>query len=433
MLRRKFLDTLTDWKKNKNRECLLVKGARQIGKTFIIDYFGRQFYDSYIYINFAEDPRLTAVFSGSLTAENIYKQISLFRPDARFTEGGTLLFLDEIQECPAARTALKFLAIDNRCDVIASGSLLGIHYRDVASIPVGYEKQIEMYSLDFEEFLWAIGIPDDTIQYLRSFFEKKIPVPPAIHEQMMKYLREYMIIGGMPEVVNTYLRTKHFGQVHEAQKKITDAYLDDIAKYADPNEKPKARSCYLSIPRQLAKENKKFQFSVVEQKGRARKYGNCLEWLRDANLIHPCMNVSIPQFPLIAYEKTDQFKIYLDDIGLLISMYGYEMKQAVLFDTLKGPAKGGIYENLIADILIKKAIPLYYYKNENNTQEIEFLLTSPDSEIIPVEVKAGNGPTVSLNTFLQGHPSSIGYKFISGNVGIADRKIVLPLYMAMFL
>lgn len=432
MLKRKFLQTLLDWKRTKDRECLLVKGARQIGKTFIIDKFGRENYKSYIYVNFFTEPNLKEIFDGALTAEEIYKKLTVFFRDIRFVEKDTLIFLDEIQECPNARTALKFLALDNRYDVIASGSLLGINYREVSSIPVGYERQVEMHSLDFEEFLWAIGVNEETIEYLRSFFVSKEKIPPAVNEKMLTYMREYMTVGGMPEVVNAYLATGHYGEVHAAQKKIMDAYLEDIAKYATASEKPKARNCFLSIPRQLAKENKKFQFSAVEQGGRARKYENSLEWLRDANLIRYCNNVSTPQFPLVAYEKPEQFKIYLNDIGLLVSMYGFEMKQAILTDTLKGAVKGGIYENLIADILIKKEIPLYYYKNDGNSQEIEFLLTR-ETEILPVKVKASNGATLSLNSFLKEFEPSVGYKFIAGNIGVVDNKVTLPLYMAMFL
>lgn len=432
MLKRKFTQTLSEWKATKRNECLLVKGARQIGKTFIIDKFGKENYASYIYVNFFVEPKLKDVFDGAITAEEIYKRLSLFFRDARFIENDTLIFLDEIQECPNARAALKFLALDNRYDVIASGSLLGINYKEVPSIPVGYERQTEMHSLDFEEFLWAVGVGEDTVSYVRSFFDSKEKVPPAVNEQMLAYMREYMAVGGMPEVVNTFIETRHYGQVHGVQKKITDAYLEDIAKYAATSDKPKARNCYLSVPRQLAKENKKFQFSVVENGGRARKYENCLEWLRDANLIRFCNNVTTPQFPLVAYEKPECYKIYLNDIGLLVSLYGFEMKQAILTDDLKGAVKGGIYENLIADILIKKGLPLFYYKNDGNSQEIEFLLTC-GTEIVPVEVKSSNGSTPSLNAFLQEFAPSVGYKFIVGNVGVAENKLTLPLYMAMFL
>lgn len=432
MLKRKFEKVLLDWKNSKKNECLLVKGARQIGKTFIIDNFGKENYENYIYVNFFAEPRLKDIFDGTLVADEIYKRLLLFFPNKRLVANKTLIFLDEIQECPNARTALKFLATDGKYDIIASGSLLGINYKEVSSIPVGYERQVEMHSLDFEEFLWAIGINEETIDYIHSMYANKEKVLPTINEQMLSYMREYMVVGGMPEVVNTYLETKHFGEVHKTQTKITNAYLEDIAKYATMSEKPKARNCFLSIPRQLAKENKKFQFSVVEKGGRARKYENSLEWLRDANLISFCYNVSTPQFPLVAYERGDQFKIYLNDIGLLISMYGYEMKQAILTDSLKGAMKGGVYENLVADILIKKGIPLYYFKTDNNELEIEFLLTL-GTEIIPVEVKAKNGTTLSLNNFVKEYKPSICYKFITGNLGVVDNKITMPLYMAMFL
>ncbi len=432
MLRRKFMQLLKDWKDKKSKECLLVKGARQIGKTYIIDLFGRENYGNYIYINFLLDPRIKSAFDGVLSAEEIYKSLSVLLSDVKFVENDTLIFLDEIQECPNARAALKFLAIDDRYDVIASGSLLGINFKEVPSIPVGYERQVQMHALDFEEFLWAIGIGEDSISFMRDFFTDREKVPYEINEQMLKYLREYMVVGGMPEVVNEYLNSKHFGLVHDAQQKIMNAYLEDIAKYASTVDKPKARNCFLSIPRQLAKENKKFQFSIVEKGGRARKYENSLEWLRDANLITYCRNLTLPQFPLRAYESEDQFKIYINDIGLLISMYGFEMKGAVLNDSLKGAMKGGIYENLIADILIKKNIPLYYFKNDNNTQEIEFFITDDDG-IIPIEVKAGNGTSISLNNFLKEQKPKYGYKFINGNVGVVENKITLPLYMAMFI
>ncbi len=432
MLKRKFYDKLVAWKNTKKQSCLLVKGARQIGKTFIIDRFGRENYASYIYINFIERPQTKDIFDGELTAEEIYKRMTLVFPEIRFIERDTLIFLDEIQECPNARTALKFLALDERYDVIASGSLLGISYRSVTSIPVGYEKQMEMYSLDLEEYLWAVNYGEEKIAILKQYFEKREKIPTVIHETMMKHLREYITVGGMPAVVSNFVEQKHFGLVQEEQQKILDSYYDDISKYASNTEKPKVKNCYLSVPRQLAKENKKFQFSVVEKKSTARKYENSIEWLRDADFVTLCHNVSAPEFPLGAYTKEDQYKLYLSDIGLLVALYGYDMKKAIIDDTLSGNAKGGIYENLVADILRKKEDPLYYYRTENGSMEIEFLL-SRDGAVIPVEVKAGNGSTVSLNGLLKREEIPYGYKLIAGNIGVNGRKIVMPLYMAMFL
>ncbi|MGN1457094.1 MAG: ATP-binding protein, partial [Acutalibacteraceae bacterium] len=412
--------------------CLLVKGARQIGKTFIIDLFGRENYQSYIYINFIEMPQTKDIFNGELSADEIYKRLTLVMPDVVYIENDTLIFLDEIQECPNARTALKFLALDGRFDVIASGSLLGISYKEVSSIPVGYEEPVEMYSLDFEEFLWAVGYDEEKISVLREYFDKKETVPESVHNKMMSLLREYITIGGMPAVVNRFIETQHFGEVQTIQQMILDSYFDDISKYASNTEKPKVKNAYLSIPKQLAKENKKFQFSVVEKKATARKYENSVEWLRNASLVRMCYNVSTPDFPLTAYEKDNQYKLYTSDIGLLVAMYGFDMKKAVIDNTLKGNVKGGIYENLILDMMSKRGYKLNYYRTDNGSTEIEFLMTK-DAQVIPIEVKAGNGSTISLNTLLEKEDIPYGYKLISGDVGVNGKKIVLPLYMVMFI
>ena len=432
MLRRRILQDIIDWKGQKKNECLLVKGARQIGKTFIIDKFGKEYYKSYVYINFLENPGLKTIFEESLEVGELYKKISLNFLDMELVPGDTLIFIDEIQECPNARTALKFLALDNKYDVIASGSLLGINYKAVSSVPVGYERQIEMHSLDFEEFLWAVGFGEQAIAHVKEYFDRLETIPESMNALMMKYLREYAVIGGMPAVINRFLETKNFGEVQREQDKILSSFLDDISKYASMTEKPKARNCFLSVPRQLAKEYKKFQFSIVEKGATARKYTNSLEWLRDANLVRFCFNVSKLQFPLAAYEREDQYKIYLNDIGLLVAMYGFEMKKEIIENTLKGSAKGGIYENLIADILIKKDRRLNYYKTDNSSQEIEFFLNSGGA-VIPIEVKSGTGPSASLNNMLSNADIKTGYKLGSGNVGQAGKKITLPLYMAMFM
>jgi len=430
-MKRKIIDDYLRWKIHKKNECLLVRGARQIGKTHSIETFGREYYKSFITINFFETPELKQVFEGELSSNEILSKISLNFPNFKFIENETLLFLDEIQECPQARTALKFLAQDERFDCIASGSMLGISYKEISSVPVGYERQMEMFSFDFEEFLWAKGISNEVIAGIKKYYTDKKQIPADMNDTMIKYLREYCVVGGMPEVVKCFIETGNFAQVHAVQQKILDSYLDDIAKYASASERPKARNCYLSIPKQLAKENKKFQFSVVEKKGTSRKYENTLEWLRDAGLIKFCTNVSLPKFPINAYVRDDWYKIYCTDIGILTAMYGFEMKKAVIENTLAGPVKGGIYENLVADMLSKKKLGLHYYKPENNSQEIEFLLVK-ESDIIPVEVKSGNNATVSLNEFIEKFQPPYAIKLISGNIGIADKKISYPLYMTMF-
>lgn len=431
MLKRKILNDLINWKNNKNKECLLVKGARQVGKTYIIEEFGKTYYENYIYLNFFRNPNLKNIFEGSLEASEIYKKMSLYIPNLKLVPD-TLIFLDEIQECPKARTALKFLAIDNQYDVIASGSLLGMGYKSVPSIPVGYEKQLTMYPLDFEEFLWAVGFNENSLSYIKEHFKNLEKIEKGINDEMFRKLREYIVVGGMPDVVNTFIKTYNFSEVQNAQDKILSDYYDDIAKYADTVDKPKIRKCYNSIPKQLAKENKKFQYSVVEKNSTSRKFGESIQWLIDANLVIPVYNVSNPVIPLDAYSKEDYFKIYLNDIGLICAMYGFDIKALILDNSLSGPAKGGIYENLICDILTKRGYKLHFYKNDNNTQELEFLITQ-NSKVIPIEVKAGNSASISLNNFISTYKPPYAYKLITGNIGVNETKITLPLYMAMFI
>lgn len=442
MLRRKFYDVLLNWKRMKKNECLLVKGARQIGKTFIIDQFGKTEYSSYIYINFIESPEQKHIFEGSLEAKEIYKRISIYLPNINYVDNDTLIFIDEIQSCPRARTALKFLALDNRYDVIASGSLLGLHYNKLVemekeeefsiSIPVGYEREIEMFSLDFEEFLWANGITENAINQLKEYFIEKKFIEEYINNRYLNFLRTFLIVGGMPEVVNNYLSSNNFQETFSTQQKILKAYEYDIEHYAKNIEKPKIKNCYYSIPRQLAKEYTKFQYKNIEKNGNARKYANSIEWLIDAGLVKKVNNLSVPLMPLAAYEKEEDFKIYVSDIGLLTSMFGYPIQTALYNNTLSGPAKGGIYENLVFDILIKNCKKLNYYKNQNNSQEIEFLYEN-ENGVIPVEIKSSRGQTISLNEFIKDYNPQIAYKLISGNIGLVGKKLTLPLYMAMFL
>ena len=442
MLRRKFYDVLLNWKRTKKNECLLVKGARQIGKTFIIDQFGKTEYSSYIYINFIESPDQKHIFDGSLEAKEIYKKISIYLPNINYVDNNTLIFIDEIQSCPRARTALKFLALDNKYDVIASGSLLGLHYNRLVemekeeevsiSIPAGYEREKEMFSLDFEEFLWANGIGENAINQLKEYFTEKKFIEEYINNHYLNLLRTFLIVGGMPEVVNNYLDSNNFQKSYSTQQKILKAYEYDIDHYAKNIEKPKIKNCYYSIPRQLAKEHTKFQYKNIEKNGSSRKYANSIEWLIDAGLVKRVNNLSVPLMPLVAYEKEEDFKIFVSDIGLLTSMFGYPTQTALYNDTLSGAAKGGIYENLIFDILIKKGKKLNYYKNQNNTQEIEFLYEN-ESGVIPIEVKSSRGQTISLNEFIKDYNPQIAYKLITGNIGLTGKKLTLPLYMAMFL
>lgn len=430
MLRRKIYDKLLAWKNNKGKkDAILLRGVRQCGKTYIVREFGKREYKNFIEINFIERPDMQAVFSGNLDVDNMVQQIKLSMPGCQFIPGETLLFLDEIQDVPNARTSLKFWTQDGRFDCIASGSLLGMDYKNEVSIPVGYEQQLIMRTLDFEEFIWALGAEVNLKEMLAPYVDGAKRVPEAMHNSLNKYLQEYMVVGGLPEVVDTYIATKDFYQVHLLQEKILRDYQDDIAKYALNQDKIKAKQCFLSIPRQLSKENHKFQYSVVEKKATARKFTSSLDWLHNAGLIDFAYNVNSPWFPLKAHVKEDQFRVYLCDIGLLVAMYGYQLKIALLSDALEGPAKGGIYESLVADILAKRGEELYYYKKEDSTLEIEFILER-ECKLVPVEVKAKKGSTRSLNELLKMDNIERGYKLTAQNTGVVEKKITLPLYMA---
>lgn len=430
-MRRKMAETIRSWRKTRAQECLLIKGARQVGKTYIVREVGHADYENFVEVNFIERPAARQAFDGDLSPREILKRLSLVVPDVAFPAGKTLLFLDEIQECPNARTALKFLAQDRSIDVVASGSLLGISYKNVPSIPVGYERTVTMHGLDFEEYLWAAGLPDTTGPTLLEYARNLEPVPSEINARMMRTLREYMAVGGMPSVVSRFVDENSFRAARSEQESILASYLDDIAKYAESRDRAKARACYQSIPRQLAKENTKFQYSVVEKGGTARKFDASLDWLVDAEMVRPCRCVSTPSFPLAAYERGDRFRVYLSDPGLLCAMYGPELTAPLVEDTLTGPMKGGLYENVVADMLVKSGRKLRYWMSDKGDREIEFLLDGPGS-VVPLEVKAKRGASASLDAMLEDPAVPLGYKLGNVNVGKVGKKVTLPLYMATF-
>lgn len=431
MLQRKITDSLLKWKKTKDKMCLLVRGARQVGKTFSIDKFARENYDYYTYINFDENPAYKAIFDGDLDVETLIKQITLRVRGARLVPFKTLIFLDEIQNCPRARTALKFLSMDKRFDVIATGSLLGVNYNEVPSFPVGYLEHLDMYSLDFEEFLWANEVSPKSIADIKEYFDAKSPLPDAMHDKMSELFREYIVVGGMPRVVDKFVTEHDFAEVFKLQKAILSDYTDDIAKYASGSEKAKARACFMSIPKHLSKDYKKFRYSLVERGGSARKFGGSLMWLYDAGIINFCYNLAVPELPLEGNSKSDSFKVYMRDTGLLTAMLD-EGSQEDIIDGNLGIYKGAIFENIIADIFGKSGKKLFYF--ERNSQiEIDFFIRY-NKQATAVEVKsADNTKSKSLNAVLQNYGVKHGIRLSSKNIGHTDRIDSYPLYMAMFL
>ncbi len=433
MLRRKIDRALEEWKNRENKLPLIVKGARQVGKTTSIVEFAKNHYKTVYHLNFFMRPSLAEIFNGDLDADTILTKLSFKFPSLRFSEGNTLIFLDEIQHCPQARTALKFLANDSRFDVIASGSLLGINYKDTESFPVGYTEELEMMSLDFEEFLWANDIAENIIEMVRKSFVNRTPMDPFFHSSLMDLFRLYIVIGGMPAAVSSYVKYKNYQNVLRIQRGIVADYKNDIVKYASEPDKKKIISCFNSITTQLSKDYKKFQFSVVEKKSGARKYGGALNWLKDAGIISFCYNLSRLELPLEAFKIESEFKVYMNDTGLLISMYENSTADSIMNGNL-GLFKGAIYENIVAECLRKSGHWLYYFA-PTPEKEIDFILND-NGKVIPLEVKAGeNTKSRSLNSLLSDSKYSIDkcIRLSAKNTGGDERIEADPLYMAFLL
>ena len=437
ILRRKIEQRLLEWKKTPNKKPLIIKGCRQCGKTFSVRQFAEQHYKHVVYLNFFENPQYASVFSGSLEIDQIVLMISaLLGKAATFVPQQTILILDEIQECPEARTALKFFHLDGRFDVIATGSLLGVkgYGREPKSIPVGSETVIDMYALDFEEFLWANEIDDAVINVLERHLEAETEVPAALHHRLRELILLYTAVGGMPEVVKTLVETKNLEMTLQVQRDLIRSYEDDMVKHANREDKSKIRDCFLSIPKQLSKENKKFQYSVVKKGASASQYLGSLQWIEDAGIIARCYNVSTPELPLAGNANENVFKVYLRDSGLLVSM----LEDGTQFDILQGNLqsyKGAIFENLVADIFGKMGRKLYYFHKDSGL-EVDFVIRYK-GECTLIEVKATSGNAKSMKTILK-HPEKYhitqGIKLGDYNVGRSEGGILtLPVYMAFLL
>lgn len=437
MLRRKIEKTLLDWKNTPNHKPLILKGCRQCGKTFSVLNFAKKNYEHVVYLNFFVNPQYASVFSGSLEVDHITMLLSaLMGKDAIFEAGKTILILDEIQDCPDARTALKFFKLDGRYDVIGTGSLLGVKgygEKEPKSIPVGYETVIDMTPLDFEEFLWANGISEQIITLLHTHLQDQTPVPDALHARMRELLLQYTVVGGMPDVVQTFVDTKRMDEVLQLQRDIVRSYEDDMVKYADKKDKAVIKECFQSIPKQLSKENKKFQYSVVKKGATASKFAGSLQWIEDAGIIARCYNLSITELPLDGNAEQDTFKVYMRDTGLFVSM----LEDGTQFDILQGNLlgyKGAIFEGLIADIFSKMGRKLYYFHKDSGL-EVDFVIRYKGACAL-VEVKANTGNVKSTKTILR-HPEKYhvtqAIKLGDYNIGMSEQILTLPLYMTFLL
>ena len=436
MLKRKIEQALINWKNTPNHSPLIIKGCRQCGKTFSVRDFAKKNYKYEVYLNFFKNPSYISIFDGSLEIDNLIMMMSaLLGPSAVFKQGETVIILDEIQDCPEARTALKFFREDGRFDVIGTGSLLGVkgYGKQPKSIPVGSETEIEMHPLDFEEFLWANGITPQIIDKLKEYFNEEKPVPEALHEKMRQLILQYTVVGGMPEVVDTFVKTKQMNSVLALQRDIVRSYEDDMVKYADDKDKSLIKECFQSIPKQLSKENKKFQYSIVKKGGTASKFQGSIQLIEDAGIIARCYNLDLPELPLDGNAIDDVFKVYMQDSGLLVSM----LEDGTQFDILQGNLygyKGAIFENLMADIFTKMGRKLYYYHKDSGL-EIDSVIRYKGGATL-IEVKATTGNTKSTKTILS-HPEKYhvagAIKLGDYNVGRNEKMLTIPIYMGFLL
>lgn len=434
-LRRKFDDFLTNWKADPRHLPLIVKGARQVGKTECVRHFAEGRYESFIEINFVERPQFKIIVRDGYSVESIVANITQIDSTIRFVKGRTLLFFDELQEFPEIATALKFFAQDGNYDVILSGSLLGVQYHRVESFSVGYQESVELRSLDFEEFLWAHGYTSGQLDDVVSKLKTRQPLPDAVNETYSRLFLDYCVLGGMPDVLANYFLTKSFTGSLAVQKRILADYRADIRKYCEGLDPVRIQNVFDDVPFQLAKENKKFQISKVAPGARHKDYWGCVEWLEQAGVIMICTSLDFPELPLKAHRDRSAYKLYMADTGLLVSQLDKEAQEDIRVRRNLGTWKGGLFENVVAEALVKSGSELFYYKKDNSTLEMDFFLRSGD-DIVPVEVKSENARAKSLKTLIASeHYPEIrwGIKLIHGNVGFENKIWTLPQWCAFLL
>lgn len=422
LLERKIDTYLLNWKQNPNRKPLIVKGARQIGKTESIKSFGMANYESVIEINFVLQKKYRAIFDDGYEVESIIKNISLLNPSLKFIPYKTLLFFDELQKCPDCATSLKSFCLDGRYDVICSGSLMGIYYEEIESNAVGYKEDYEMHSMDFEEFLWAKGYGREQIEELYQHMITLQPFSQLELDTLTDIFREFMTLGGMPEVVKKFIDNGHFGGTLELQRQLLKDYEEDITKYAQETDKAKILAVYNHISTFLAKENKKYQITKIAKGARNREYIGAVDWLSASGIINTCYCLNNVELPLKGNYNSEYYKLYYHDTGLLIASLDEEAQEDLRANRNFGTYKGAIYENVIGEMLIKSGYEqLYFYRHENPSLEMDFFVRDADS-LIPIEVKAKDGATVSLNNLIkwESYPDvkygiKLGYKNIGWN------------------
>lgn len=432
---RKIDDFLLSWKKRPNHKPLIVRGARQIGKTKAIEYFIEHNYANIIEINFALQPEYKTIFDNGFEVDKVMKNISLINPMAKITPNKTIIFFDELQDCVNAATSLKAFSLDRRFDVICSGSMLGVNYQEIESNSVGNKEDYEMYSMDFEEFLWAKGYQPSQIEDLYASMKNIKPLSDLEMQIMTDNFKEYMIVGGMPEAVDTFITNGNYSGVLAIQKQILRDYEEDITKYAKGVDKARVLNAYRKIPVFLGNENKKFQITKIENGARNREYAGVADWLVDAGIVNMCYCMDLPELPLKGNYNPDIFRLYFADTGLLIGSLDDEAQDDLRKNQNFNTYKGAIYENIIADTLKKEGYNLYFYKNEKSTIEMDFMVRDAKN-LIPVEVKSTDGATISLKNLIKSPKYAdinYGIKFAMKNIGFNGEFYTFPYFLAFLL
>lgn len=434
-LRRKVDQYLIDWKNNPNKMPLIIKGARQIGKTESIENFAKNNYEHVVEINFALDKQYLNIFENGFDVDTIIKNITFINPNFEFIPGKTLIFFDELQSCINCATSLKAFNLDGRYDVICSGSLMGINYKEIESNSVGNKLDYDMHSMDFEEFLWAKGYKDEQIEELYECMKETKPLTTSQYEAMMNNFKDYMIVGGMPAIVNRFVTQNNYSGILDMQKQIQLDYEEDITKYANGLDQGKILNVYRKIPAFLGNENKKFQISKIENGARNREYVGTIEWLKNAGIINVSYCLEQPELPLGGNFDPDNYRVYFGDTGILIGSLDDEAQEDLRKNQNFNTYKGAIYENIVGDMLVKAGYKLYFYKNEKGTIEMDFFIRDRNS-LIPVEVKANDNATISLKKLIESEKYKdikYGIKLCNKNIGFNGEFYTFPYFLTFLL
>ena len=434
-LKRKIDNYLIEWKKSANKLPLIVKGARQIGKTNAIRNFGQNNYKTFIEINFALQPQFKTIFEEGFEVDNIIKNITLKIPDIELNEHDTLIFFDEMQECVSTATSLKAFREDGRYDVICSGSLMGINYKEIESNSVGNKEDYTMRSLDFEEFLWAKGYSNEQIEDLYNHMIEIKPLSNMQYDVMMSSFKEYMIVGGMPAIVNRFVENKNFSGILKMQQQILLDYEEDITKYAGGLDKTKILNCYRKVPVFLGNENKKFQISKIADGARNREYVGVVEWLENAGIVNVSYAMEVASLPLKGNYNPENYRLYFADTGLLIGSLDEEVQEDLRNNENMNTYKGALYENIVSDMLVKEGYNLYFYKDDSKKIEMDFMVRDINS-LVPIEVKANDNATISLNNLIKNKSYKdikYGIKLCNKNIGFNGNFYTFPYFMAFLL